>query len=584
MKRKIKWAAGLAGALMASVFLSGCIISGESQYLVSADETYETASGYDLEDKKSLYDEDGAEVITMYLTVGQGNEEEGTNYTWTQVNSYSMSYYEERGIEPYKCEAVLQIGDENGPAEGEFGYGERAANATVRLRGTGASEHQQKSYRIDIKQDMGKWEDQKVIVLNKHAADPVRFKNKMAYSLMSEIPQMISARTTFVHLYVKDKTEGEDGVFQDYGLYTQVEQINKTYLRNHGFDSDGNLYQAVDFDWGRHEDTIVNSTDAGYSLEAFEQYLEVKGDEDHSKLIEMLEAVNDETNSISGVIDQYFDRENLYYWMAFHILMGNKDVLNGNYYLYSPRGVDTWYFLSWDNDSILEETYEEMRDAGYDRSWNYGIFTYTDSVLFRRILQDEACRSELDMAVRDLRENYLTQENLQEKMAEYAEAIQEYVYALPDRTFARVTESDYEILLGEMAGEVEENFQAYNESMNAPWPFHILAPSVSGDSITLSWEEAYIFQGEEAVYTVELGEDYTFQNPILSEQVTGTSYSASALPAGQYFLRVRASGGDVDQDAYEYYHTEAGSTVCSTMCFYVQTDGSIAVSAYIGDD
>ena len=43
-----------------------------------------------------------------------------------------------------------------------------------------------------------------------------------------------------------------------------MEQINKAYLRSHGFDSEGNLYQAGSFDWGRHADVLVNATDAGY--------------------------------------------------------------------------------------------------------------------------------------------------------------------------------------------------------------------------------------------------------------------------------------------------------------------------------
>lgn len=45
----------------------------------------------------------------------------------------------------------------------------------------------------------------------------LRFRNKLAYDLMKDIPQMISARTQFVHLYVKDETEGGSGVFEDYG-------------------------------------------------------------------------------------------------------------------------------------------------------------------------------------------------------------------------------------------------------------------------------------------------------------------------------------------------------------------------------
>ena len=75
--------------------------------------------------------------------------------------------------------------------------------------------------------------------LNKHIGDVYRFKNKLAYDLMKDIPQMMSARTQFVHLYVKDTTEGGNGTFTDYGLYTQVEQINKTYLKTHGLDNKG---------------------------------------------------------------------------------------------------------------------------------------------------------------------------------------------------------------------------------------------------------------------------------------------------------------------------------------------------------
>ena len=76
-----------------------------------------------------------------------------------------MSYYEEHSITPYKCEAVLQVGDEAGPVEGEFGYSDRTANATVQLRGEGASRQQQKSYRIKIKDGDGDYNGQKTISL-----------------------------------------------------------------------------------------------------------------------------------------------------------------------------------------------------------------------------------------------------------------------------------------------------------------------------------------------------------------------------------------------------------------------------------
>lgn len=571
--------------------LSGCAVSGgDDSFLVSADETYETTgdSGddYNYQDNKSLYEEDDEnEVITMYLTVGRGNEEDGTDHTWTEVNSHPLTYYEEQGIQPYKCEAVLQVGDETGPVEGEFGSRDRAANATVQLRGEGASSWQQKSYRIKIKDGSGDWRDQKTISLNKHVSDPVRFKNRLAYSLMEEIPQMFSARTTFVHLYVKDKTEGENGLFRDYGLYTQVEQVNKTYLKNRGLDNGGALYQAAGhFDWQRHEDSILTATDENYDREKFEEYLEIDGSEEHDKIVELLGAVNDMDVPVSDIVSQYFDSENLYYWMAFHILMGNKDVLDGNYYLYSARGSDRWYFISWDNDSILEEGYEIMDDAGYERSWNKGVFTFADTVLFKRILQDEICRQTLDAAVEDLKSSVLTEETLRQKIDAYRAVTEQYLYSLPDQTYTRVSEENYDILADSMAGEVTENYEAYKESMESAWPFHIFDPVNENGKTVLSWEESYVQDGSDVTYTIELAKDYSFEDCIVNTQTGDIRYEMEELPEGQYFVRIRAAGSSgLIQDAYEYYRTEWGTTSYSTLCFYVMDDGTVAARRYSED-
>ena len=39
-------------------------------------------------------------------------------------------------------------------------------------------------------------------------------------------------RDRFVHLWVCDQTEKTNDTFEDYGLFTQVEQLNKTALRH----------------------------------------------------------------------------------------------------------------------------------------------------------------------------------------------------------------------------------------------------------------------------------------------------------------------------------------------------------------
>lgn len=577
--------------LILAVLLTGCRINGDtdSGILVSADETYETsgedAGDYVLKDQKALYDEEDEEVITMYLTVGRGNEGEDTDHSWAEINSHPLKYYDEKGIQPFKCEAVLQIGDEKGPVSGEFGYADRTANATVQLRGQGASTWSQKSYRIKIKDGSGEWQDQKTITLNKHVSDPLRFKNKLAYSLMEEIPEMMAARTRFVHLYVKDKTEGENGLFQDYGLYTQVEQVNKQYLRNRSFDSDGALYQVTEyFDWLPHEDSIMEATDPEYDVEKFEQYLEIDGSEDHASMVQLLGAVNNDSTPISEIIDQYFEKDNLFYWMAYHILMGNTDVLDGNYYLYNARGQDRWYFISWNNDGILEQGYQKLNDETYDRSWKKGIFLFTDNKLFQRILEDTSCREALNEAVEDLKKNDLSEKKLKKKIRNYSKIVEKYLYRLPDQTYARVTQNEYEDLVEELTKEVEENYAAYQESMSSVWPFHILTPEQKENGTELRWEDAYRFNKGEIQYTVELARDFSFQDHILQETIEENRYVVSTLEEGQYFLRVRAKGEDgIVQDAYEYYGTEEGTRCCSTLCFYVYGDGSIASVEYSGE-
>ena len=230
-------------------------------------------------------------------------------------------------------EAILQVGDENGPLQGEVGYGEIVPNATVKIRGQSSTERVQKNYKIELKEGKGEWRGQRTINLNKHGGEGLRYRNKLAYDLMKDIPQMMAARTQFVHLYVKDETAGGSGVFEDYGLYTQVEQMNKTYLKTHGLDNNGHMYKIEFFEFMRYEDAIKLATDPTYDVDRFEDYLEIKGDDDHSKLIAMLEDVNDYSIPIEETVEKWFDTENIFYWMGFHILMGNEDTQSRNYYL-----------------------------------------------------------------------------------------------------------------------------------------------------------------------------------------------------------------------------------------------------------
>lgn len=552
---------------------------GKQQDTVS--DTSGAGDGRMIYDNTALYENrDPASVVTMYLTVSEGNASDNTDHTWTQVNSYSAYHYAELGIERYAVNGLLQVGDENGPVEGQLGYGQVVPNAMVTIRGQTSTRYAQKNYRITIRDNKGTWDDQKVINLNKHEQDQSRFANKLCYDLMSELPGMIAMRTRFVHLYVKDMTEGGSGEFKDYGLYTQVEQLNKRALRSHGLDKNGQLYKINFFEFYRYEDIIMVKNDADYDVDAFEDLIEIKGNDDHSKLIAMLDELNDYSISITQIMDRWFCRENLLSWMAFHILMGNVDTQSRNVFLYSPLNSDTFYFISWDNDGAFYDTKAKLRSQ--DRGWEIGISNYWGNVLFRRVLMDNELRAGLDDKIEEYR-NIITMEKLEKMIDIYAPVVRKYVYAYPDSEHMPLTGGQYEAFIKALPDEVENNYRLYKLSLESPQPFFIGIPQVTDEGMYFAWDASYDFQAQDIYYTLELAKDYTFEKPVLRvEGLFATEYLYEGeLEPGQYFMRMTAKNeSGIEQRAFDYYVASGNQVIHGVKCFFVMPDGSVQEDVY----
>ena len=204
---------------------------------------------------------------------------------------------------------------------------------------------------------------------------------------------------------------------------------------------------------------IKKEDDADYDQKKFEEYLEIKGNSDHSKLIEMLDTVNDYSIPIDEILNQYFDMENITYWMAYQILTGNVDTQNRNSYIYSPLNSDTWYFISWDNDGSFMRTEYKIRQFSDQGGWESGISNYWGNVLFQRCLKSQTFRDKLNDAILDLKENYLTEDRLTTMIESYKSVVKPYAYSMPDQMNEPLTEAQYEQVAAAIPGEVEKNYQ-----------------------------------------------------------------------------------------------------------------------------
>ena len=535
-----------------------------------------------LRDKDSLYaNDDETSVVTMYLTVSKGNSAEGTNHTWEEINTYSAYDYEKMGVARYQSAALLQVGDESGPKSGEVGYGEDVPNATVQIRGQTSSRNAQKNYKIELKKNKGTWRGQRTINLNKHQTEGMRFRNKLSYDLLKGIPQLMSLRTQFVHLYVRDLSKGDNAEFQDYGLYTQVEQLNKTGMKNHGMDSNGQLYKINSFEFYRHEDVIKKEDDPTYDQTAFEKLLEIKGDSDHTKLINMLTALNDNSQPIDSILEKYFDRENLTYWMAYQILTGNVDTQNRNTYLYSPQNSNTWYLIPWDNDGSFMRTEYAIQNRSDQGSWECGVSNYWGNILFQRCLQSDDFREELDAAILDVK-SYLSEERISGMIQAYRTVTQAYLKKMPDQMYAPLTDAEYETIASAIPSEVEQNYKLYKESLKKPMPFYIGVPTIEGNTLKFNWDASYDFNAEDITYTVELAKDYQFKEIIYRQDKLLIPEAQTTVPAdGQYFLRVRATNASgKTQDAFDYYVTDDGKNY-GMKCFYITGGTNVEEDIYV---
>lgn len=590
MNGRIKRCSAFLSALM--MLFTGCASKAEvSEPLPVTEETVRVGDVAEkapepetqpLREDKSIYSDTSevSELVTMYLTVREGNAEDSTNHTWTEVNSYDTYYYLDNRIDRYACEAILQVGDENGPKEGEFGYGETVPNATVCVRGQTSSRNAQKSYKVRIKDGKGTYKDMQTIPLNKYMLDDVRYRNKLVFDLMQPVPQMTAIRTQFVHLYVKDETEGGSGEFEDYGLFVRLEQLNKTYLENHGLDKKGHLYKVVNFEFYEYDPLMLDEDDPRFDEWAFKSILKVKGDGDHAKLREMLKAVNDYTVPIEQIVDKYFDIENISYFYAYQILIGNPDCGARNEYLYSPLNSDKWYFLSWDCDDSLVRTENRLANYSDGDSWERGLTHFTGLVLFNRLLRVKEYRDALTAAINDLRENYLTEDRINALTDIYKDIVLPFITSPPDSEHYGRPIEEFKYISDRLSGEIDYNYNVYLESLEKPWPFYVALPEMTEDGkMRLSWGASYDLDGEDITYRCILANDSAFTDVIFEQdslKTPGVSCDVKLDP-GRYFIRVIATNeSGYSMECFDYYNGEENfdGKRYGCMAFEVLEDGS----------
>lgn len=420
-----------------------------------------------------------------------------------------------------------------------FVSGNEIVNAVFEQKGKTTRHAVQKSYRMKLDSKTVLFKKERVMQLNKHPNDTSRVRNKLAFDLFKTIPNFPSLKTQFVNLWI-------NGV--DYGLYTHVEKVGKEYLLNRGWNVDDNLYKAQNFDFRMV--SALELTDKGVPANpaAFDEIIEVERGDKQTKLVEMLRAINQESMSDSKfmeVFNKYFNRDNYITWMAINIVVGNKDTVSQNFFLFNPLHSDTFYFSPWDYDGSARET-------KYYAKWELGIATWWGIPLHQGFLTIKANRDDLDAMVKKIRSTYITPATIQERLDVYKPLMQPYLSQFPD--VDEITLIAWNSELDALIPRLDENIANYEGEFGVPMPFWQSHEYTDGNLI-LKWDAAVDFEGDKILYDVVCADNPDFNNTIVSESnmsvengkisVTSwgeVSYSkALSLNSGDhYFMKVTA--------------------------------------------
>jgi spore coat protein CotH len=236
-------------------------------------------------------------------------------------------------------------------AKGEFtADGKTFKNIGLRYKGNASYMASSRGLKRNLKISLDHYEEtdrfhgEKTIDLNAGAMDPTKAREVLSYAVFraAGVP---APRTAFaqVTLTVPGKYDKEL-----LGLYTVVEQVDKTFLKQHFKNGKGLLMKPerlrgleyLGDDWDRYKERYQPKHDASK--------------EESKRVIDFAKLVNQaDDETFRKEIASYLDVDEFLHFVAVNALLVNLDSFLGighNYYLYLNPDSNKFVFIPWDLD------------------------------------------------------------------------------------------------------------------------------------------------------------------------------------------------------------------------------------------
>jgi spore coat protein H len=491
-------------------------------------------NGLPLIENKTIYKVDQADDLdTIYITVFPTETEDGV----IDFSIFDLHTSLDKSFNPTLYANVV-IGDTQGNLSNLIDT--TLINSIIRVRGNSSRGADFKSYKVKFTTENDNYKGFTVLNLNKHVSDPSKIANKFSFDMMSQLDNMASLRTNFIKVYIKDASlPAGQSKYVYYGLYTNIEQPNKDFLTSHGLDVNASLYKATSFEFHEYE-ALKNIDDPTYNKAAFEEILEIREGNDHSKLIQMLKDINDMNIDFDVSFSKYFNEENYLTWLAMNILLGNEDTLAHNFIMYNPTNSLTWYLLPWDYDGTFR--FGEANSDSKAPTSLQGIQRLTAVLLHRRYFISSENVDKLTNKIEELLATTFSKSNIDKTIDGYLPVIEATLGKNPDVGLIKMEPNQLIAYVRGFYGEIRDNYDDYMTALSYPTPVFTATPTKNLDgSTTFAWESARDFDGDLIKYSIRLAKDASMQQVIFEENnLVVTNFTYTGILTGTYYLEVRS--------------------------------------------
>ncbi|HAD11027.1 MAG TPA: hypothetical protein DCF33_01180 [Saprospirales bacterium] len=279
--------------------------------------------------------------------------------------------------------------------------GEEVTEVGVRQKGFfsnwGAGNALKKPLKLDFNEfnEDGKHDGLKSLNLQNAFKDPSFMRDVLSYRILRDFG-VAAPRTAYAKVFLNDSY---------WGLYVMVESVNKTFLKEHFGDNDGNLYKA---NW-------TSLQYLGANQEAYSEDFELKTNEtenDWSRLIKFLKVLNQTpNNTFRDSLSKYLELESYFKSLAVDVTIQNWDSHfdhGRNFYLYDNPSDGKFHWIPWDYNLAFASDFS-MYDIALTELRSQPDY---DKVLPKRTLSNTLLRKQYLEIACALHQEVFTEEHL----------------------------------------------------------------------------------------------------------------------------------------------------------------------------